>query len=711
MISPVHTTSTTVTSSTRTVNGRVVEDVTQYRKLEDGREIDPFTWAEISRVISLPCVRPMDEHEIECFNRDHIQAQYFEKGFRLFNTQAEAVSAYELFGGLFAPIGVGWGKTLITLMVANAAYAKGLQRMLLLVPPEVTAQLVETDIPWARSRVAINYPIHVLGGRPMDYRRSLCNSKRKGLYIMPYSLLSTKDTSDNLAAMQPELLIADEAHKLAKASAARTRRVIHMLEDAKKRGKPMEMVLLSGTITKKSIKDYYHLIVPCLKNNCPLPLSGMMANDWAALVDAQASSADSPPAATTPIIPLVQWARKHFPDLKGGFPMDVQGFRAAYKHRLNTAPGVVSSGDAQIGTSLILANRPVEGYEANPGWKELKRLMDQVTNMWLTPNGDEIEHAIHTWKWLNELSTGFYNELTWPTPAKLAEKRRLPEKDAEEILTHARIHHTSGQMYAKLLRDFLMNSSRPGLDTPFLVGQDMMRNAAKHVPATMYTAWREWKDLDFEGRPERDSRAVRVCDYKIKAAVAWAKAMRAEEGKGRAGAIVWYYHQEVGTWLAEEMRLAGLDTLHCPAGDRGNADILNPAHKHKIVVASYTAHGTGKNLQHFQEQYFVQWPRDASVAEQTLGRTHRNGQLADELTVHTNQTLLFDQLNFAACLNDSLYIHQSTGNRQKLIYASYDPLPKIFPPAVLYQRGLETTKLDDRQEQMLREKFGGYSKV
>ncbi len=150
--------------------------------------------------------------------------------------------------------------------------------------------------------------------------------------------------------------------------------------------------------------------------------------------------------------------------------------------------------------------------------------------------------------------------------------------------------------------------------------------------------------------------------------------------------------------------------MHCPAGESANKNILDHGNKSKVVIASLDAHGTGKNLQHFQHMCVVQWPRSARTAEQLLGRLHRRGQEADELPVTTCNSLLFDHMNMAACLNDALYIHQSTGDKQKLIYANYDPLPKIFPPAVLYQRGLEVEKLTAEQEAMLTEKFGGYTK-
>ena len=609
----------------------------------------------------------------------------------------------------FVGNGIVLHNTLLGLMIAAHAFSKGLTKMLLLVPPEVLGQLVNTDIGWARSRVEINYPIHILGGRPMEYRRNLCKSMRKGLYIMPYSLLSTKDTSENLAAIAPQLVIADEAHRLANHSAARTRRVLSMLKHLFDGGHPAELVLMSGTITNKSIKDYYHLIKWCLSSRCPLPLSDAMANDWALLIDASAAGENySPgPLGTAPILPLVKWAEQHFPNTPGGFPRDVYGFRRAYELRLSSTPCVVASGDIDIGTSLLMQNHKLVDSTKHPKWDELKKFMDGVEENWTTPNGDEIDFAIHKWKWLNELSCGFYNELTWPTPEVFAKRKGINTAKAEEIIQHAKIHHQAQQEYARILRPWLERCSKAGCDTPFLVGQSMMRNGAKEVGKELYNAWKDWKDLDFEGRPDRDSRGVRVCDYKIQAMVEWVKSTADE--RGPLGAIIWVHHQEVGHWAVEALREAGCkDVLHAPAGDQANAAILDKARAGSVVVASISAHGTGKNLQHFQFMYVMQWPRHAPTAEQMIGRLHRRGQEADELVVHTNHTTMFDQLNFAACLNDALYIHQTTGSKQKLIYSNYDPMPVIFPPAVLVQKGLEAMALDAQQQKMMAEKFGGY---
>ncbi|MCP4897863.1 MAG: DEAD/DEAH box helicase family protein [bacterium] len=660
----------------------------------------PTGYVEVGRIVQLPIVDELTKAEFEAYCEDNILAETFRKGWRFFPPQAEALLAYEMYSGLMAPIGVGWGKTLISLGIAERAYRKGLRKILLLVPPEVYLQLVKTDIPWARSKIPLTVPLHGMGLRSREYRRMMAHSNKKGCYILPYSCLSTKDTSEVLEKIQPQLIIGDEVHKLKNRQAARTKRLLTYLRDRFEDGHETEFVGMSGTVTAKSIRDYHHLIKAALGPNCPLPLSTQMASDWSIVIDTNASPSRSQ---TGPLRPLVEWARKNYPN--EDFPITVPGFRKAFKLRLNTAPGVVATGDTEIGTSIIISNRPIIKPEAFEGWSKLEGLMDKVVDEWITPTGDEIEHAIHTWKWLYELSAGFYNELYWPEPEQVAIKFDIDIDEAKRRLKKAQIHHTLKQDYHRTLRHWLDAHSRAGLDTPMLVALDMSKVEHRNVGTELYEAYKAMKDAEFEDMPERLSRAIRICPFKIDAAAEWASKLGKQRNGDPVGAIIWVHHKEMGQWCYEALLEAGINALHCPAGNAGNRAILDPENGNKVIVASMTAHGTGKNLQHFQKQYFLQWPRPATTAEQTLGRTHRNGQEADELIVSTNWTTEFDYLNFAACLNDSLYIHQTTGTRQKLVYCGYDPLPPIFPPEVLKERGFQPKMLSGEQRHILDMKF------
>ena len=661
---------------------------------------------EIQRICGLPvCELPTPE-EVEAVSRDVVQADHFERGYRLHREQAGAILAFDLYDGLFAPIGVGRGKTFVSLLIADRAFRRGeSKRSLLIVPPNVLPQLVRTDVPAARRIFGLRVPIVVLAGRDSVGRRSAASSDKRGLYVSTYTLLSTRDAEEVLAAVAPDLVILDEAHRVKRRSAARTRRLLRLLERVQAR-----VVALSGTITSKSIVDYHHLISHALGDGSPLPLEEALVGAWAELLDATAGE-DPGSSRTGPIRPLLEWASDAFPleEIPKGLP----GFRAAFRLRLNSAPGVVASGDAELGTSLLVRNVPVADPEGVDGHAEVVRLSKRVEDLWIDPSGDEIKHGMHKWRHLYELTSGFYYRLRWPEIAELVERRSLTSEEAEAYLVEAIRHHVAEQKYAKELREWLKHRSRPGLDTPLLVASDMARHGAANVgPGDLFPLWRAAKDLEFDGMPERISEPVRLSAWKVRHAAVQAAAERdaARAEKAPEGVLVWYWHREVGEWLVEELQALGEDPLWCPADSTrpgSSARILDPANAGRICVVSQAGHGEGKNLQAFQRSVIAEFPRKADLLEQVLGRNHRFGQTADELAPVTINTSEFDAQNQAACLIDSLYIHQSTGARQKAIYASYDPLPRIYPPDFLRERGFVDVKsLDPKAREALEEKFG-----
>lgn len=649
---------------------------------------------EIQRIIDLPIEKTQfSDAEVEAISRANMLATAFAAGKRLLEPQARAITAYDKMGGGFFPIGVGWGKTGISVMIAERAWKKGIGTIVLQVPPNVSSQLVTRDIGWWRQVVPISVPFHDLSGKSKAQRSRMAASGRKGCYILPYSLLSTEDSVELLEQIKPGLVICDEGHNLKNFSAARTRRLMGYVV----RHSP-EMVVASGTITDKGIEDYHHLITAALGDQSPLPLSRMLAMQWGVVLNSGAMPSDKQAGE---LVPLIEWARKHFPN--EDLPPIVSGFRRAFRLRLTTAPGVVATGDQEIGVSLTLANAPIEKPERWAGYDELMGLIGLIEDEYVTPNGDEIQHAIHTHKWLSELSCGFYNELKWPEPGQWARRKGLDLETAAQHLDRAMRYHSALQVYSSELRDFLVNKNPPpGLDTPLAVGQAIYNGHTLDFPSKLVALWRKMHELDFEGRPERDSYAVRICSFKIDMATQWALDLP----KGEGG-IVWYYHQEVGFWLVERMKEAGINVLHCPRGD--NDTIRDPAHANKVLVASIMSHGEGKNLQHFQHQFVIQWPRRARVAQQMLGRCHRTGQQADELVVWRADTLPFDVLNFAACLNDAVYQQQTTGVRQKMVFCTYTPLPLVFSPEFLREQGLQPHELTVEQRNMLRDKFGDFS--
>lgn len=668
----------------------------------NAQRMDIPSVAEIHRITSLATERQLTPEEVEAVSRMEVLAEAFDKGWRLTEPQARAILWYDRLGGAFCPVGVGKGKTLITIMVAERAFRAGKKKIALVMPPGACLQFAVRGLPYARKHVPVSVPFHMLGGKTAQNRRTLARSGKLGCYVISSSLFSTKDTVDLLAAIEPELFVIDEAHEFKQIkNTARTRRLLDYIEQHGPQG-----VCLSGTITNKSVSDYHHLLRWCLKHNCPLPLSAHMAEQWGQVIDAEAEPTDS---MTGPLRPLVDWARTWFPS--ESYSNDKTGFRKAYRLRLTSAPGVVSSGVEDLGVSLTVKTEPVEG-ESRPGWSDLQDLIKQVEELWVTPNGDEIEHAFHTYKWMHELSAGFYNLLEWPEPGDLARRRNIGIEQSTALVMAAKAHHEARQEYARKLRDWLGKYARDGLDTPLLVGANMSRVGPEDVGRDLFDPWQTMKDLEPAAVPpwdkrervlERDSQAVQVCDYKVRAAIEWAQ-------KLKGGGIIWFHHIELGEWLRQLAHEAGLNYLHCPAGKPANAALADLSNADRIVIASISAHGQAKELQHFQHQYVLQWPRSAKTAEQLLGRCHRKGQEADELVVVKNDSIPWDTWNFATCLNNSLYIQQTLGAAQKLVYCGYDPMPKIFPPEILRERGFDNVRRLDREgRELMVDLFGDFS--
>lgn len=88
------------------------------------------------------------------------------------------------------------------------------------------------------------------------------------------------------------------------------------------------------------------------------------------------------------------------------------------------------------------------------------------------------------------------------------------------------------------------------------------------------------------------------------------------------------------------------------------------------VIASWHAHGEGKNLQHWSKNLFVAPPSSGKTWEQVLGRTHRAGQQADEVVadvwLHAEEL----RASFIQARADARYIEATLGSRQKLCYAN-----------------------------------------
>lgn len=654
------------------------------------QDLKAFKDKEVNRIINIPLKKEVTPYFHEKFSKATLLPSAEIDS--LLETQSAAIIDYLTVEGLFGYIGVGKGKALISFACAAAAYRKGLRKMILFIPPKLATQTMDKVLPWLRRQISINYPVHLLAGKSKAARLK-ASKQESGLFVMAWSQLSITDTDELIQNISPQLIIADEAHNLANKVSSRYKRINrYMVQNP-----DTEFVALSGTMGKKSLKDYYHIMKWCLKDQCPLPESLRELDQWCSVLDTTFNEFTS----DMTLEPLRLWARRTSGE---DFERNISGFRKSYNFRLATTPGVVFAvGNDDLGTSILFNNEPVEFDDTYPGMEELQRLRSQLHDMDRSPSGDAIDYAIHKFRYDYELSAGMYNSLIWPSVDKIAKRKNITENEASELLDKSKDYHVASQEYNKKVLKWLEEHACEGLDTPMLLGHSMKYHDAKFVGSELFESWQVKNAFDFEGRVERDSKAVRVCDYKIQAALKWAKGLKR---KAHEGALIWWKLREMGKWAYEVFKAAGIDVVLADASKQGNQIINDEKNYNKIILASVTAYKEGLNLQkQIPYMYFLQFPREAHFVEQATGRNHRTGCPYDELIYTTNFTLDFDHQMFSAVLADALFQHQA-GSPSRLIYGDYDPVPKIAPGAVLREKGIVSGNNYDKIEQQLRSRFG-----
>lgn len=510
----------------------------------------------------------------------------------LWPTQSAALYEARRQGGLFAPINVGGGKTLISLLVGQAI---GSQRIVLLVKPSLRSKLVESDIP----KLSRHWNI------PLGRMR-----------IVSYSQLSNAKTAEILDEIKPDLIVADEAHELRHRTAARTKRFLRYMKEHPE----CSFAGMSGTMTRSSLHDYQHLSELALRKHSPLPLHYGTLAEWAEALDV----GDDPLA---PGALLKLCSDDELKELgRARNPIEIQHVvRGAFRRRLIETPGVVATEETEVDASLTIeAVRP----EVPP---EIVAKLKEVRQRWEI-DGEELVDALTVARVLRQVAAGFRYKWKWPND----------EPDVEWL--------SARRDWFREVREIL-KLSKKGLDSPLLIASACERG---DFDSANYEAWRKVKD-----RKPPPTEAIWSSDFLVKKALEWAADKNSKPG------IIWYSWRAVGEKLAE---VSGLPFFG--PGSEASAKLVQiDAKKSPLIICSIAAHGTGKDLQGYANHLVTTPPSGGVEWEQLLGRSHRPGQLADEVSynvcVHTVET----EGAFRNAVRDAGYIEQTTGQKQKLNFA------------------------------------------
>ena len=494
--------------------------------------------------------------------------------------QSDALEQIREHGGGFFPIGVGFGKSFIALL---AGQVLGKERTLVLAPASTLSTLKDTELLLSE------------------------HFRVPPMRVLSFASLSRVGGSDLLEEYKPDLIVADEAHKLKHLSSVRTRRIIRYFRD----NPDTAFVALSGTMTSKRIEDFSHLAELALRDKSPVPRDRHHLNAWSNCidVDGQPSHRD-----WRLVSALSEWAG--LGELRG--PERQKRARQAFRKRLETCPGVVCTRESSIGNSLLLHHiRDIE-------IPDVVTQALQTVSTGMDPDGNVLEDDVAAWRAARQVSCGYYYRWVWPGG--------VPDFDWLE----------ARNKWRRYVSKELESRAEYGYDSPLLVAQRISKEA-EEGRRIIHRAWLGWAAQKHKDAPPVE--AVWLDYYLVDKAIKWLH--------DNPGSIVWYESR------AMEDALQKRGVLCFGAGHQ-------PPNDGRSCAMSIRAHGIGKNLQAWSKQLVIEPPSSGEVWEQLLGRTHRSGQEADEVEVFVIQHTESFRRALKSAKEGAEYIEDATGNKQKL---------------------------------------------
>ena len=547
---------------------------------------------ETQRIIGLPVEDYADIQPGEMTRRLAVPGGTIE----LRPIQEAALRAIEECRGGFFPIGVGHGKSFIACLaptVLEASFA------VILCPASTVRQL-------QRQYDDLRAHFRLMPARILSYSAL---SRPSGTSLLT-ELVETYSASK-------VALICDEAHRLKRLESARTKRVLRFMQA----NPEVAFVALSGTMTSKSLRDFSHLAELCLRDGSPVPRDRYHLSTWSECIDVGGRPG---PNQWDMVRPLADWAElgPSFYLARGERRKDA--IRNAFQQRLRSSPGVVASRKGSLGCSLNI--RLIRDWEAPT---EVHQLMRAVADGGVGPDGEIIPDDVTAWRTMRHLSAGFYYQWVWP--------------DGEEDLDWLQARRD----WNRHVRRELLNESREGYDSPFLVAAKIHREAERGDRRAIHRAWLAWRDQ--KSKPAPPTVPVWVSTYLVDAALDW-------QSRQKQPTILWYESSAVG----DELERRGLTVYGAGASP--------PTHAHDCAM-SIRAHGVGKNLQAWSSQLVIEPPTGGLVWEQLLGRMHRQGQEADTVRCDVAHHVEAYRQALSSAIVDARYIEASSGNSQKLLFA------------------------------------------
>jgi hypothetical protein len=524
----------------------------------------------------------------------------------LWPLQAEALYEALSAQGLIAMMGVGSGKTLTSALLPTVLKA---ERPLVL----TRAALIDQQKRSYRE-LAEDWNIH------------------SNIEVWSYHDLSQRDALQRLRRLRPDIIVADEAHRIARDS-ARTNRLFDYFLELDAEDDPPILCALSGTLFRRRLEDMWRPFFLALGDNSPIPFEPNTRRILSTVIDTKQRSrkgyqAMAQAAKTTR--PLLEWAEEvELPDVKLSSP-DIlelksmpQRTRDALSKRAYATRGVMGSAGADHpwGLEIYPWLPPMPGV--------LLKTLTDFEDLWMRPDGQFIDEAMEASEFRRQVSAGFYYRWDWPDG----------KPDIEWLERRSD--------WGRYVRREIEHHRAEGYDTPALV-----RAVAELDPPPELIRWKE-----VEHRPEPPRVAEWLSTEIVEHAARWL------ENQDQP-TIMWSWH----TAVLDRFRDMGLAVY-------GPDDILDETVTERYIVATAHAHGEGKNLQFYNNQLILHPPPAGGDWEQLIGRMDRPGQLADTVTAWVAYYCPQYQSDLKDARKDAKAIEVLTRIRQRLNKATWVDFP------------------------------------
>lgn len=586
---------------------------------------------------------------------------------RLKPVQAWALYELGTIGGLFAPITVGGGKTLISLL---APIVMRSHRPLLIVP----AGLVEKT---KRDKEVLEQHWHL----PLFIR------------IMSYEWLGRVQAGADpatgrkgaLEEWDPDLIVLDECHRAKNnRNAAVARRITRFFRDQKKNKRALVVganghrnevrelhaAALSGTVTKRSILDYAHILTWCLPAQLlPIPTHWHDLAMWSeALDEKKGDFAPMDPGALE--ILCVDDADREL------WKTDRQtAARKTFRRRLVETPGVVATHETQVDASIV-----VRGLKCDVG-PAVDAAFDHLRSHWETPDGWTIPDGMTLARHARELSLGFFYVWDPRPPVEWEMPRKAWHAFVRKVLKHSRtldselavrksvasdLEPKLPEQWRACMRELLLP---PADRKKRVLGTEQRVEYSAQLVAVVGALTKDEDELEgwvsgLQWKGVQDTFVPNTRPVWIDASACEFAAKWADKNVG----ILWSEHKCVGERLRDEFGLSyygrkGLDV---------SGKFIDNHDTKSSLVASRPANSEGRNLQGWNKNFILSLLPNGARNEQLLGRTHRPGQFADEVTFEFLVSCREHLEALDQATNDARYIEHSTGSPQKLLLATHD---------------------------------------